>query len=63
MKTQSDIAIETSFQMARDKGIHASDFTQGLIIGQINALYLFKEKTALELDAIKEELKQILGIA
>jgi hypothetical protein len=63
MKSQSDIAIESCFIIAREKGIHTSDFQQGLIIGQINALYLFREKTTEELDAIKEELKQILGVA
>jgi hypothetical protein len=63
MKSQSDIAIESCYLMARENGIHSSDFKQGLIIGHINALYLFREKTTSELDLVKEELKQILGIA
>ncbi len=63
MTTASDIAIETSFQIAREKVVHTPDFQQGLIIGQINALYLFKEKSNEELDAVRNELKQILGIA
>jgi hypothetical protein len=63
MKTQSDIAIESCFLMAREHGAHTSDFMQGLIIGQINALHLFREKTSAELEAVREELKQILGIA
>lgn len=63
MKSQSDIAIESCYLMARENGVHSSDFKQGLIIGQINALYLFREKTNAELDAVREELKEILGIA
>lgn len=63
MKTPSDTLIETAFLIAREKGVHTPDFQQGLIIGQINALYLFKEKSKEELDAIRNELKQILGIA
>jgi len=63
MKSQSDIAIESCFELARENGVHSSDFKQGLIIGQINALYLFREKTTAELDAIKQELREILGIA
>jgi len=49
--------------LARENGVHSSDFKQGLIIGQINALYLFREKTNAELDAVRDELREILGIA
>jgi len=63
MKSQSDIVIESCFQLARENGVHTNDFKQGLIIGQINALYLFREKTNAELDAVRDELREILGIA
>jgi hypothetical protein len=60
--TQTDIAIEACFNLAKEKLDKTSEFMQGLILGQYSCLYLFQEKSNEELDKIKNELELMLGI-